>query len=397
MDTNIRGGPPGFVRVLSNETSGAVLIYPEYSGNRHYQSLGNMQTTPRAGYVFPDFETGNVLYVTGDTQILVGEDAARLLPRSNLIVKLTVTAARFVEKGLPFRGKSGSPSPYNPAVRYLVTEKAIPGAEASERPSVPATLIKKEIITLSINRFRFRISDVRAFGKWIPGQYATLSFKEELDMGYSHMKDDDPTSLNDDYIRTFTVTSFPGRNLANDEFEITVRKKGNTTSHLFQSSERSGLEVGLKGFDGDFHFEDLKPGTGEKKIFPFIAGGIGITPLIAQLPGLDINCLRLFWSISIRDIGLVADVFMSFPELPRSTALFLTGTDEDEQRMDETERKHLETVMDSAAQVHRRRMEVGDLEDPGAEEWYLCTSPQLKASIIKWLPGKKVIYEDFYY
>lgn len=43
MDTNIRGGPPGFVRVQSNESSGAVLVYPEYSGNRLYQTLGNLQ------------------------------------------------------------------------------------------------------------------------------------------------------------------------------------------------------------------------------------------------------------------------------------------------------------------------------------------------------------------
>ncbi|BAE57407.1 unnamed protein product [Aspergillus oryzae RIB40] len=94
MDTNIRGGPPGFVRVISNEPNGAVFAYPEYSGNRLYQTLGNLQTTPLAGFVFPDFETGDALYVTGQTEVLVGKEAAALLPRSNLAVKVTVTAAR---------------------------------------------------------------------------------------------------------------------------------------------------------------------------------------------------------------------------------------------------------------------------------------------------------------
>src|SRR5207247_1851176 len=197
MDTNIRGGPRGFVRVLSNDPSGSVLVYPEYSGNRLYQTLGNLQITPFAGYCFPDFETGDVLYLTGKTEVLIGKEAAALLPRSNLAVKVTVTAARYVEKGLAFRGEAGEPSPYNPAVRYLVTEKVNPTAQGSDSTSTMATLIRKEVITPSINRFRFKVSDPATSGKWTPGQYVTLSFADELDMGYSHMRDDDPTSLND--------------------------------------------------------------------------------------------------------------------------------------------------------------------------------------------------------
>ena len=106
MDTNHRGGPPGFVRALSDDTS-TTLYWPEYSGNRLYQTLGNLQVTPLAGLCFPDFLTGDVLYVTGTTRILVGSDAADALPRSNLVVKLTVTAARLVTKGLPFQGALG--------------------------------------------------------------------------------------------------------------------------------------------------------------------------------------------------------------------------------------------------------------------------------------------------
>lgn len=113
MDTNHRGGPPGFLRVESNEESGAVLCWPEYSGNRLYQTLGNLMINPLAGICVPDFETGDMLYLTGKTEILVGKDAAAILPRSNLAVKLTVTAARFVTQTLPFRGRAGERSPYS--------------------------------------------------------------------------------------------------------------------------------------------------------------------------------------------------------------------------------------------------------------------------------------------
>ncbi|PGH08228.1 hypothetical protein GX51_01382 [Blastomyces parvus] len=395
MSTNIRGGPPGFVRVVSNDINGAVIAYPEYSGNRLYQTLGNLQMTPLAGYVFPGFENGNVLYLTGKTEILVGKAAAALLPRSNLAVKITVTSARYVENGLAFRGQPGQPSPYNPPIRYLTTEKVTPSALVPDENSTTATVIKKDIITPSIGRFRFKVSDPSQAGKWTPGQYATLSFAGELDMGYSHMKDDDPTSINDDYIRTFTVSSYPGRGISNDEFEITVRKHGNTTRHLFQSNERSGVEVLLKGYAGDFSFKDNI--EDKNAPLPYIAGGIGITPLIAQLPGIDIHRLRLFWSVAVQDLGLVLDTFNLFPELPQSTILFITGSQSAERPLTEEEETNLTAINDSGVQHHRRRMEAGDLDVSGAEEWYLCAGTSLKASVLNWLVGKKIVYEDFDY
>jgi predicted pyridoxine 5'-phosphate oxidase superfamily flavin-nucleotide-binding protein len=46
MDTNHRGGGPGFVRVLCNNDGdgGTHIVYPEYSGNRLYQTLGNCES-----------------------------------------------------------------------------------------------------------------------------------------------------------------------------------------------------------------------------------------------------------------------------------------------------------------------------------------------------------------
>ncbi|KAF7117914.1 hypothetical protein CNMCM5793_007245 [Aspergillus hiratsukae] len=389
MDINVRGGPPGFVRLASNGPSGSVFVYPEYSGNRLYQTLGNFQTTPLAGYVFPDFDTGNALYVTGRTQVLIGKDAAALLPRSNLAVKVTVTSARYVEKSLAFRGIAGAPSPYNPSVRYLATERVNRVAQLSDDVSVTATMIAKEILTPSIGRFRFRISDPSKIGTWAPGQYATFSFQDELDLGYCHMLDDDPSSLNDDYVRTFTISSHPGHGLPANEFEITVRKHGNVTSHLFRTSERAGLEVPLKGFGGEFKLDD----QGGDCTIPVIAGGIGITPVIAQLPGIDASRLHLLWSVSITDVGLVFDTFQRFPHLPGSTTLFLTGPEP----KDEQGSQQLDAVISSGARIEHRRMEARDLDTSLGDAWYFCGGPSLKGSVMTWLARKRLIYEDFTY
>ncbi|KAH1604999.1 hypothetical protein KXX44_002048 [Aspergillus fumigatus] len=312
MDTNFRGGPPGFVRLMSNGPSGSVLM------------------TPLAGYFFPDFDTGNALYVTGTPEILIGKDAADLLPRSNLAVKLTVTPA------------------------------------LSIYPDYPSKI-----------------------GAWAPGQYATFSFQEELDLGYCHMLDDDPLSLNDDYVRTFTISSYPGHGLPADEFEITVRKHGNVTSHLFRTNERAGLEVPLKGFGGGFRLDDQE---GDCTI-PVIIGGIGITPVIAQLPGISVSRLHLLWTISMADVGLVFDTFQRFPQLPGSTTLFLTGP----KPKDEQGSRQLDAVILSGARIEYRRMEARDLDTSLGDTWYFCGGPSLKGSAMTWLAGKRVIYEDFTY
>ncbi|KAL3464031.1 hypothetical protein BJX64DRAFT_101662 [Aspergillus heterothallicus] len=388
MDTNVRGGSPGFVRVISNKPSGAVFAYPEYSGNRLYQTLGNLQDTPLAGFIFPDFETGNALFATGTAEVLFGTGASTILPRSNIVVRVTITEARFVETILPFRGIPGKPSAYNPSVRYLTSERASPAALKNRTSTETATLIKKELITTRIGRFRFRISGPKEAGSWTPGQYATLSFYDEVDMGYSHMRDDDPLSINDDYVRTFTVSSTPGHTLPNGEFEITARKHGIVTQCLFCTSERAGLEVPLKGFGGDFRLTQHTSG-----ILPFIAGGIGITPLLAYLPVIDIGRLRLLWSISVQDIALVKDTFTRFPELPGSTTVFITGLDPQNPKGS----PELEAVTSFGAHIQTRRMDVQDIDLSLAQVWYFCGSPALKAPVFNWLASKEVVYEGFDY
>src|SRR5947207_6297074 len=101
-DCNHRGGSPGFAR-LTQDANGTILTYPEYSGNRFYQTLGNLTTSPVAGITFPDFDTGDILYLTGTVEILIGEAASKALPRTHLAVRLTVTEARFLCDALGVR------------------------------------------------------------------------------------------------------------------------------------------------------------------------------------------------------------------------------------------------------------------------------------------------------
>lgn len=449
MGTNYRGGPPGFVRVLVNDESGTSLVFPEYSGNRLYQTLGNLQMTPKAGLVFPDFETQDVLYVTGKTEILIGEAAAKLLPRSNLVVKLSLTAARFVQKGLAFRGIADEFSPYNPQVRFLPSEKnALLAEPAANNAAGNAQLVKIDVITPTIIRARFKLSQSKAVAKWNPGQYVALSFEAELSAGYSHMRDSDPRSLNDDYIRTFTISSPPPSLLSDDdtaaktkidadEFEMTLRVVGVATRFLSRQQPRNGLSLPLKGFGGSFTI----PWTPNTQI-PFIAGGIGITPLLAHLPSLSLatsTSLRLFWMINISDVNLVLDTFRRYPVLVGSLTrvqVFISGlsTDTILRPPQSRQLQALYTFLSNSSpgfveesptnaertattQVFRRRMTAADIATEFNEEakaepepepetqhdtnknsnspndpppaaiktWYICAAPKVRKEVLGWL------------
>ena len=371
------------MRILSNDHGGMTLVYPEYSGNRLYQTLGNLSTTPQAGLVFADFETGDVLYITGKTEILVGQKAKDLIAHSNLAVKIKVEAARFVTGGLAFRGIEGEYSPYNPPVRYLSTESKASLVNADKQ--IHAKLIDKRVLSPTIARFRFHIADPSKASKWKPGQYVALSFADELDIGYSHMRDDDPKSLNDDFLRTFTVSSRQGALDDHDQFEITIRKVGPVTEHLFRTNISADLEVPLQGFGGEFFIEQ-----GIDENIAFVAGGVGITPLLAQAADLDLKRLRLFWTVRGDDLGFVVDTLDRSLGLAESTRLFVTGSVDEGSEV-------WKKLQVSGSVLKKRRMGKDDLKTETPSRWYLCTGTIFRSALVSWLDGETILYEDFNY
>ena len=66
VDISHRGAPPGFVTI---EEDGALVI-PDYNGNGFFNTLGNLLLQPKAGLLFPNFETGEALQLTGATAVV---------------------------------------------------------------------------------------------------------------------------------------------------------------------------------------------------------------------------------------------------------------------------------------------------------------------------------------
>ncbi|MBN9671233.1 pyridoxamine 5'-phosphate oxidase family protein [Roseibium aggregatum] len=70
MDVSHRGGEPGFVEVVTPRE----IRFPDFAGNRFYNTLGNILLDPRAGLLFIDFSAGRLLQLTGRARIDFGLD-----------------------------------------------------------------------------------------------------------------------------------------------------------------------------------------------------------------------------------------------------------------------------------------------------------------------------------
>jgi predicted pyridoxine 5'-phosphate oxidase superfamily flavin-nucleotide-binding protein len=69
VDVSHRGGKPGFVRV--DEAQGrSVLTAPDFVGNFFFNTLGNIAANPRAGLLFVDWTSGDLLALTGTAEVL---------------------------------------------------------------------------------------------------------------------------------------------------------------------------------------------------------------------------------------------------------------------------------------------------------------------------------------
>lgn len=106
-DASHRGGKPGFVRIEDDQT----FILPDFTGNFHFNTVGNILLNPQAGFLFIDFETRDLLYLTGRADIIWGGDEVDAFLGTERFIRFHVKAWRRVKASLPLRFQFGEYSP----------------------------------------------------------------------------------------------------------------------------------------------------------------------------------------------------------------------------------------------------------------------------------------------
>ena len=114
VDVSHRGGAPGFVRVDDATT----LTTPDYSGNRLFNTLGNLTHDPRAGLLFIDFANGDLLYLAVRAEIIWDGAELASFAGAQRLVRFHVNEVRRSRGALPFRWSDAELAPqFLPKVR----------------------------------------------------------------------------------------------------------------------------------------------------------------------------------------------------------------------------------------------------------------------------------------
>lgn len=109
-DVSHRGGNAGLVRVLEKNR----LVFPDYSGNMMFQTLGNLELDPHCGLLFFDFSDGRVLQLTGRAEIIWDDPRIKDFAGAERLVEFELAEARETRLKTGLSWYFIDSSPFNP-------------------------------------------------------------------------------------------------------------------------------------------------------------------------------------------------------------------------------------------------------------------------------------------
>jgi uncharacterized protein len=109
-DISHKGGNPGFVTAVSERR----VAFPDYNGNRMFNTLGNITVGPAAGLLFVDFASGRTLQLSGRAGIDWNPQRAASVPGAERMVDLELREVIDNPQGFPLRYQLVGYSRYNP-------------------------------------------------------------------------------------------------------------------------------------------------------------------------------------------------------------------------------------------------------------------------------------------
>jgi ferredoxin-NADP reductase/predicted pyridoxine 5'-phosphate oxidase superfamily flavin-nucleotide-binding protein len=232
MDASHRGGPPGFVVVDGDGR----LVIPDYAGNNHFNTVGNLALDGRAGLLFVDFASGGLLHLTGRVTIDWDSPAVARHPGARRLLVFELDEAVDRPAALPLRWTGEGQ-----AIRSLC-------------------VVERRRESDDVVSFVLAARDGGPLPGFRGGQHLPL----ELPIPGA------PALVR----RTYSLSNAPG----DDVYRISVKRHpGGLASRFLHDAVAVGDILAARAPAGEFV---LAPG--ERPIV-MIAAGIGVTPLLAML------------------------------------------------------------------------------------------------------------------
>ena len=251
-DVSHRGGKPGFVRIEDERT----LSWPDFSGNNHFNTLGNIQVNPKAGLLFIDFDSRDLLFLTGSAEIIWDGPEVSAFKGAERIVRFRLDRAILLPAALPIRWRFEDPSP---VLERTGSWDAVAVETSRNRPR-PLVVDRVEEESETIRSFILKPADGSAPLPYAPGQFLPLSVTLP--------------GTAEPVLRTYTLSDAPG----GDGYRISVKREADgTVSRHLHDHVAPGSRLMTAAPRGSF---TLAPGD---RPVVLLSAGVGITPMIAML------------------------------------------------------------------------------------------------------------------
>lgn len=262
VDVNHRGGNPGFVKI-----DGDTLTIPDFIGNFAFNTLGNFLVNPKAGLLFVDFETGDLIQLVGRAELLWDQnDEIATFQGAERAWRFHLDKGHRLVAGSPLTFAPGEASPNTKLTGDWKQAKERLAADQSRNEWRAFRVAKIEDESSVIRSFYLEPADGAAASQPKPGQFLTIKAQ--------------PEGAERSVIRTYTLSSAPSDPL----YRISVKRedaRGSLPAGLISSHFHATLKVGdlveARAPKGQFVLD-----TAEQRPAVLIGAGVGITPMISM-------------------------------------------------------------------------------------------------------------------
>jgi ferredoxin-NADP reductase/predicted pyridoxine 5'-phosphate oxidase superfamily flavin-nucleotide-binding protein len=256
VDVSHRGGKPGFVRIGED----GVLTIPDFAGNLYFNTLGNLLINPKGGLLFADFETGDLLQLSGDAEIILDSAEIAAFQGAERLWKFRPRRIVYRPSALPLRW-SFQEDGWSP--NALLTgswddaDRRLKAAELAKqwRAFRIARIVDESAVVRS---FHLQPVDGAGIVPHQAGQHLPIRVT--------------PAGATAPIMRTYTLSVAPSDGL----YRISVKRQGFASQHLH--ALKVGDVIEARAPAGQFTID-----AAEQRPAVLLAAGIGITPMLAML------------------------------------------------------------------------------------------------------------------
>lgn len=297
-----RGGPAGFLKVLGPRLIG----YADFSGNRQYISVGNLEGDDRVSLFLMDYAGQNRLKIWGRAR-LIDEDA-----EPELFARLESPSYRApVERGVVISVEAfdwNCPKHITP--RF--TEHEVKALFSAWQQDVSGETAPAEMAELGSGRLRLAVTGIRQLTPRVRAYELRAQDGADLPPFAAGAHLAVPVRLPNGSLvtRQYSLTGDPRRR---DRYEIAVQREdaGRGGSAAIHATWQIGTRLALEPPGNQFPLhDDARPAV-------LIAGGIGITPIKAMAHALKARGSRFELHVSSRTVAEIPfrdELENDFPE-----------------------------------------------------------------------------------